>query len=353
MVDAASAYENGSANTDMTSTAPPLFLHIGRGKSGSSTIQSLAADHAPFMKSHGVICPLTVHGIANHARLASALRDRGSDPKTLKKFRKDVRKYQKAKVFISGEALFSLSRTSLEHLKRLVGDRETRILCYVREYPGWLQSVYAQRTKRAVNKLDFDEYYRATRETTTVLPRIERWAEAFGWDNMHIRPLDSGSLAGGDLITDVLKALDVKASPGDVEPLNITPHWITLELQRALVRTAEAEGATIDARAVRVTRALFERCAANVKPSKVQYFTKQQWRDLADLYTADMSALGKRTGTSFKINLKEPQEREFLPGFGSVPASVVASVRDNLELPEYSSRLHPEITSLLRKLVGA
>jgi len=335
----------------MSSEAPPLFLHIGRGKSGSSTIQSLAVDHAPFMKSQGVICPLTVHGMANHARLASALYEPLTDPATLKKFRKDVRKHLKAKVFVSAEALFSLNRPHLKHLKRLIGDRETRILCYVRDYPGWLQSVYAQRTKRSVNTLDFDEYYRATRQTTTVLPRLERWAEAFGWDKMRIRPLDAASLAGGDLITDVLQAMEVNASPGEVESLNVTPHWITLELQRALVMAAAQAGVTIDPRAGRVTRALFESCATGVKPSKVQYFTKEQWLDLAELYKADMKALSQRTEVPLAINLREPGERAFLPEFSAIPETVVTSIRQKLELPEHTSRMQPDMTALVRELL--
>lgn len=335
----------------MSSEAPPLFLHIGRGKSGSSTIQSLAADHAPFMKSQGVTCPLTVHGIANHARLASALYDPPSDPATLKKFRKDVRKNLKSKVFISAEALFSLNRPHLQHLKRLIGDRETRILVYVRDYPSWLQSVYAQRTKRTVNTLDFDGYYRATRETTTILPRLERWAEAFGWDKMRIRPLDAASLAGGDLITDVLQALDVNGSPGDIESLNVTPHWVTLEFQRALVLAAAAAGVTIDTRAGRVTRALFESCAADVKPRRVQYFTKEQWLDLADLFKADMKALSMQTEVPLGINLQEPGERAFLPDFSAIPESVKADVKDKLKRPEHASRIPPDVMPLLQRLL--
>ncbi len=46
----------GGAQTT-TASLPPLFVHIGRGKSGSSTIQSLAHDYVDFMDPMGIACP--------------------------------------------------------------------------------------------------------------------------------------------------------------------------------------------------------------------------------------------------------------------------------------------------------
>jgi hypothetical protein len=337
----------------MTSpAAPPVFLHIGRGKSGSSTIQSLAGDHADFMRALGIVCPLTVHGIPNHARLASALYSPKSDRATLKKFRKDVTKHQRRKIFISAEALFSLTRPSLERLKKLMGDRETRILCYIRDYPSWLQSIYAQRTKRATNPVDFDSFYSSIRKNISVMPRLERWADAFGWDAMRVRPLDQQVLVGGDLICDVLHALGVENPSLKVKSLNLAPHWMTLELQRALLLAAKsAPIGEIDARSARATRDLFERCAAGVEPSRVQYLTKEQWVDLAQLYTEDMEALGKLMGVPFQISLREPEERPFLPDFAAIPASVKDDVRTRLHQPEYAVRIQPQVADLLQGLL--
>ena len=335
----------------MRSPAPPLFLHIGRGKSGSSTIQSLAESHAPFMRAHGVICPLTADGIANHAGLAAALQKPGSDSLTLRSFRTVVRSSRNEKVLISAESLFSLKRQDIQHLRRLIGGRETRILCYIRDYASWLQSVYAQATKRTINILDFDEFYRVTRPSITVLPKLERWAEVFGWDKMRIRPLDPQSLEGGDLITDFLQALGVD-SPLSLEPLNVAPHWMTLELQRALTAAAASTlGATVDPRVGRVTRALFESCVADVRPRKLQYFTKEQWRDLSALYKADMEALSARTEIPFGMALQEPEERAFLPDFKQIPQAVKACIREKLESAEFGSRIRPDVTALLRSLL--
>lgn len=337
-----------------TSAAPPLFLHIGRGKSGSSTIQSLAYDHVEFMKSMGIVCPSTVHGMVNHSRLAAALHAPQDDPDTIQKFRKDVRKNKRRKIFISAESLFSLTRESMQRLKRHAGDRDIRILCYVRDYPSWLQSIYAQRTKRAGNVDDFDAYYRAIRDNISALPRIQRWAESFGWEAMHVRPLLPEALVGGDLVTDVLHFLGVETLPDNVEVRNVAPHWVTLELLRALAAAARSTSiGVLDPRSVRLTREVFEKCAASVKPSRAQYFTREQWLDLAELFRADMQSLGRYLSVSFPVNLQEPPERPFLPDISVVADAVKADVLENLNTARYQSRLQAPVLELVREVLTA
>lgn len=332
--------------------AHTLYLHIGRGKSGSSTIQSLARDHAQFMASAGVYCPLTVHGLPNHARLAAALCDRNHDPETLKRFREALRTSPHGKVFISGEALFSITREGMKRLKRLLDGRELRVLAYVRDYPGWVQSMYAQRTKRATSPLDFDAYFKSIRANVTILPRVERWASAFGWDAMRIRTLDPAVLTGGNLISDVLDALSITGTPPSVQSLNVSPHWIALELQRALAVAAAASPiGKIDSKTARATRNLFEACAAGAQPSRVDYLTNEQWRELALLYMRDIAKVGERIGTWFPISLKEPEARQFRPSFGNIPRPVKADILAKMREPGLASQINPAVLALAEKLL--
>lgn len=341
----------GSQAEIKTSSLPPLFLHIGRGKSGSSTIQSLASEYVDFMNAMGIACPLTAHGLANHARLAAALQNPRSDLETIEKFRKDVRRNKRRKVFVSAEALFSLKTSGMERLKRHAGGREIRLLGYVRDYPSWLQSIYGQRTKRAVNVEDFDAYYKAKRPRISVLPALERWAEVFGWEAMHIRPLLPEALADGDLVADVLKVLGVNALPPDVETRNVSPHWMSLELQRALAAAAKSKSVAFDLRTAKRTRQLFEMCTSGVKPNRIQYLTKDQWLDLAELYRADMEILGRHLGQSFPVNLTTPPERPFLPDVSRVPEKVKSEVLKIMDKGRNVSRIAPALSELLREIL--
>ncbi|MFN4016075.1 MAG: hypothetical protein ACK4JB_12125 [Reyranella sp.] len=346
------ASENsGEART--TSQMPPLFLHIGRGKSGSSTIQSLVHEHLDFMNSMGIVCPLTVHGAVNHHLLATALFAPNEDPSTIQKFRTDVRKNKRKKLFISAEALFSLTSESMERLKRHAGNREVRILCYVRDYPSWFQSIYAQRTKKGSNALDFDAYYAAVRRNVSALPRIKRWAKSFGWEAIHVRPLLPEALTGGSLITDVLHAMGVDTLPQGVEARNVAPHWVTLELLRALTAALKSHSLAVDQRSIRFALHLFEQCAAEVKPRRVQYLTQEQWRDLAELYRSDMDILGRRLNLSFPVTLEDPPERPFLPDISMVPSATKAEVLAKLNKPHLRTRLEASTHEVLVGLLSA
>ena len=335
-----------------TSGSPPLFLHIGRSHSGSSTIQSLAREYAGFMNAMGVACPPAADGTANHTRLATALQSQESDIEAIEKFRQDIRRIKRKKVFISAEALFNLKRRFMRRLKRHAGGREIRILCYIRDYPSWVQSLYGQRTKRGANAQDFDAFYNTIRGGVTALSGLERWAEVFGWETMHVRPLLPETLAGGDLGSDVLHALGVNALSPDVETRDPTQHWMSLELQRALAEAAQARSVAFDSRAATVTRRLFEEFTAGVEPRQVQYFTRDQWLELADLYRTDMEALGQHLGLSFPVNLTTPPERHFLPDLAHVAEKVKTGMLKHIGAPRHRTHLSPALIELLQEILS-
>jgi hypothetical protein len=308
---------------------PPLYLHIGRSKSGSSTIQGLLSGYPEWMESASIYCPMTLQGKANHTPLAWALHDpKEKDRGSIDRFCRDLKHCRRRKVFVSSESLFNLPAEGiLERLAPLVRRLEVKILFYVRDYPGWLPSLYVEHTKRAIKAPDFDSYFGFQRKNVSVLPRLEQWAAVFGWDALRVRPLDARALVGGNLISDLLHALGVEGSPPDVPPLNVSPHWITVESQRALAIAAASAGIGIlDRRSRKQTRHFFERCAAP-EPSRTQYVTLAQWHDLAALYRADMEEIGRRTGTPFPISLEEPGERSFLPSFAAVPDGIKSRIR--------------------------
>jgi hypothetical protein len=338
----------------MTSlSAAPLFLHIGQGKAGSSTIQSLAADHREFMETAGISCPLTLDGHPNHMRLASALSDPESDRPTVKRFTKDLARAQGRKVFVSSEGLGSINVKAIRRLKRIVRDREVRILFYLRDYPGRLPSMYAQANKRALNTRNFDAYFgRLTYETVSVLPRLDRWAGEFGWPAIRVRTLHPDVLVGGDLVRDVLHVLGVEAPRPVVVRKNESPHWIVVECQRALAAMAVAAGTgELDSKSRRLSRQLFEMCAADSHPNRAQYVTRAQWHALAEWYRRDLVVLGERMGMSFPTVLEEPAERQFLPCFAAVPDAVKAGIRTHLRKPGPGARLSRQVAALIDRLL--
>ena len=331
-----------------------LYLHIGRGKSGSSTIQSLAKTHADFMERAGFSCPLSVKGLPNHGRLAAALNDIDSDRETISKFRRDLAHAASRNVFVSAEAFHSLKRDGIARLRRFTRNQEVRILFYVRDYPSWIPSMYAQSTKHGRNLEDIDSFVRDGRRNLSVVARLDRWAEAFGWEAMRVRPLDASILVGGNLIADLLHALGVADPPPEVARENESPHWIALEIVRALgIAATKSATGSIDSRSLRGIVRLCEACMDHAAPRRTPYLTRAQSLDAADLYRRDMETLGQRLGLTFPVALPEPPEREFLPGFDAVPRDVCATVLDRIGDPSFSRLIDPAVSTLLRDMLSA
>lgn len=329
-----------------------LYLHIGRGKAGSSTIQSLAKDHADFMQKAGFSCPLTLNGLSNNGRLASALHSGDGDRPTIKKFRQDLARSSSPNIFISAEGFHSLSEKGLARLKHLTRNHQVRMLFYIRDYPSWIQSIYAQSTKKNANLDDFDSYFCARRMNFSAVGRLERWAAAFGWESIRIRPLDPAVLIGGNLIADLLDALGVKGAAPEVLRENESPHWMTLEIMRALGIAAKGSAiGSLDNRSIKVIRRLTEDCMDPATSRRTQYLTRAQWLEAVDLYRSDLEILGRHTGTAFPVQIREPPEREFLPDFSAVPRDVRDAVRDRLKDARYSARIDPSASAVLEELL--
>jgi hypothetical protein len=330
-----------------------LYLHIGRGKSGSSTIQSLARNHAEFMQKAGFSCPLTVHGLSNHARLASALSAVESDRPTIRKFRKDLAHSPSPNIFLSAEAFHNMKDEGLARLKRITRNRQVRSLFYVRDYPSWIPSMYAQSTKKNSNLEDFDSFFKAGWKNVSVVTRLEKWAEVFGWESIRIRPLDPTVLVGGDLISDLLHELGINDPAPEVLQENQSPHWMTLEIMRALgIAATGSEIGSLDSRSIRVVRRLIEDCMDPGRPRRTQYLSRAQWREAADLYRSDMEILGRHMGMTFPVSAREPPEREFLPDWNAVPREVRDTIRNRLEDVRFSARIDPTVSAVLEELLS-
>lgn len=332
------------------SGAQTVFLHIGRGKAGSTTIQSFVQGNKAFLETEGIHCPLIPNGMANHARLAKSLPDRSSDRAPIREFRRDLERSPFPKLFLSAEALMSMPRNGIRLLQRLTANREVRILAYIRAYPDWVRSLYAQRTKRALSAWDFDAFLAAGEHEVSALPNLEQWSQVFGWNAMRVRTLDRSGLAGGSLVSDVLDALGVQGSPPAVADANVSLHWMTLELLRALAEAKALIGET-DRPSIRVISQLTEKCVQHVQPRQGRYLTRKQWSILAERYTRDVETIGRHTGFPLPAPAMEPEERAFLPSFDAIPAEIRADILATLSKSPLAKRISPDTRQLLEDLL--
>jgi len=310
---------------------PVIYLHIGRNKVGSTTLQDFFIDRRAELAAGGVGYFLFGHmkdsvpGVPGFAHQLE-LRDyaRGADERAL---------------LVSNEFMFGwpedFTRAVVDGLKGL----DARVIAYIRPYDAWLASSYAWDVRIGTNMRDFDGYFDWMRPRVSVLPYLEAWAEGLGWDKLRVRAVDGLGLRWPDLVPDCLEAIGLDPRLGvDAPAGNQACHWLTTELVRRLIdRNGEEAWDEATLETVLAVSSLFETClAASPDPVPgVQYLTPAQSRDLTELYNRDVAEISRRTGFALAPQPLHATERAFLPSLAQVPSAVMREFAARATAPEF------------------
>ena len=217
-----------------------VVLHVGSGKTGTSTIQSFCRHNRDRLGAHGVLYPRSP-GAARHGRLGLSVRSDDelaasphwgrqpwSDPA---EFRRDFRRELSAEihdaglptVLFSDEGFFAAtSDPGLGRLRQLFDElaRSLRVVVYLRRQDDHLVSRYQQLVKTGeVRRLaawatdDFSRIY----DYDAALRRHERLLAP---DVLVVRRFERGRFADDSLVQDFLDAagIEVRADELEQEP---------------------------------------------------------------------------------------------------------------------------------------
>jgi len=219
-----------------------LFVHIGLHKTGSSTIQGFLRDNERALVERGYEFSSVGRGhglgnidIANSvSERRNALGDRRGSAETLAA---EVRARPERTHVISAEAFETLNDEDVARLAAALAGIPVTVVCYIRNTPAHVQSRYAQLAKAASLDTDFDAFFERLRDSLSVLPKLERWGAAFGWENLVVASVDGFSPATPDLVHHFLGALGIADTAGlrfARGSRNVSPGWKTLEAARAV-----------------------------------------------------------------------------------------------------------------------
>jgi hypothetical protein len=196
-----------------------IVLHLGAGKTGTSSIQYLLGGNRQILADHGVLYPRTPGG-ARHTRLGmyakaddelvrtGAWRRMGRpDPR---RFRRRFRR-RLPRVVFSDEALFSLSEEAMRRLRRLtraIGG-EVRAVVYLRRQDERLVSRYQQEVKTgnvatlaawaADYGANLHDYHQ----------RLVTWRGVLGGSAIVVRRFERSAFINGSLYDDFLTAAGI------------------------------------------------------------------------------------------------------------------------------------------------
>jgi hypothetical protein len=301
---------------------PRLFLHIGRNKAGSTTLQDYFAAHADWLASLGINYALfghacgTVPGLPNYPSHHDIMRHCQANPEQA--------------LLISNELIGGFTPDMAREMARDLAQFEPLVLAYVRPYRDWIRSSYAFDTRIGINGRDIDAYQRHIAPRVSFWPSLAPWGEILGWDRVRVRSVDTRDLAGGDLITDALTAIGLPAPPLQPAFSNRMPSWMAIEAMRLVTGKPDGNGWTQATLAMAATLEILideATSSCGLAGTPAVYLAQSQARDLADLYNGDLEKLSAASGTVLTPdNAGGAPCRPFLPEAARIPQPILRHV---------------------------
>ncbi len=205
-----------------------IVLHIGTGKTGTSTIQNaLYRNRRRLRRRHNVdyaeldLLVIDHFGerIAAHYQLIERLRH--ADAATLAAVTDYIDSREQDTIVFSCENFYHhLGHTELQRLAALLKPYRVSIVCYLRRQDLYVESAYRQQVKVGVAKVNVRPFLARHMSAKSLdevhanyYRMLQRWDQYFGTDCMQVRLFDKACFAGGDLLTDFLQASGI----GNVE----------------------------------------------------------------------------------------------------------------------------------------
>lgn len=361
-----------------------FHIHIGAHKVGSTSLQRFFTMNAALLEELGVVYTDVGRGAFAHHELAKAftetkqITDRDEQRAGLADL---ARNSPDATFLISSEIFEYVRKDGIRAIAEAIRPHRAQIIFYVRDFTKQIPSKYAQRTKTGSNLQDFDAFLDIAREMRALgFARIAtNWAEHFGWDAIQVRVLERDALVGGDLLRDAWALLGLpseafdRCDPASREPVNASPHWVTLEAVREVNRRLLAAPLDLPkdrrTRGIRQTRAkisskqsmdthriarLVDLCEAAVvelglAERQATYLTRDQWSTLNDLYRRQIEILNRSlTGSPLPLPpTQPPAERPFLPTLSILTEAERAEIgRHVLAAPEMEVLPKPVLAAI-------
>jgi hypothetical protein len=253
-----------------------LILHIGMGKTGTSSLQFFLRDNRERLRELGVLFPVTP-GRARHVRLglfAKPPEELATAPEWGRQKQSDVAGFRNAfrrrlfaeidvsglhRVLLTDEILFGSSEPTLQRLGRFAGriSHSLRVVVYLRRQDEHMVSRYQQGVKTGWVQRLRDWAEEDMSDLYDYHSRLRRQQRLLAPTELVVRRYESDGFAAGSLFQDFLDAagIDVRAEDlVQVQNRNLSLDADSVEFLRLLnLHRVESEGATpglIDNRAL-------------------------------------------------------------------------------------------------------
>ena len=209
-----------------------VILHIGTGKTGTTTIQHLLRLSRPALADVGVLYPITP-GPVRHTKLGLSFRSdddlatmpawkrmRAQDPERFRrrvhrKLRKEIAEADLPRVLFSDEALYGFRGDILGRLRAFTDElaSQVRIVVYLRRQDDHLISYYQQQVKVGETRRLADWATTDRSSTYDYARRLADWRQGMEHAELVVRRFERSAFLHGSLEADFLEAAGVDGIP--------------------------------------------------------------------------------------------------------------------------------------------
>ena len=199
-----------------------LVLHIGRHKSGTSSLQHWLFSNREHLKKDGFLYPMSgLYGRAAHHELAWALHPKTLDLKKARHIAAGIKKEASSDdiVILSSEAFQNLASVDavLEFTSTLGIPRSSiLVVCYLREHIDYAMSAYRQAIQNQTAIISFVDYATSLRDLS---PFFSRWREVGA---LTISWFSRDTLVSGNVIEDFCKKVGIISGDYSMENKNVS-----------------------------------------------------------------------------------------------------------------------------------
>lgn len=241
-----------------------LILHIGTGKTGSSTIQYLLSQSRPALLEQGVCYP---GKLGNHLPMAMQFSSvtsfydnfdarvwHAKDPQVLmaeqqESFEREINSLPAHidRVILSCEQFSQLIRTPQDigrfHAMLAPFFDDMEVLVYLRRQDGHYASMYSQDLRRGMVRRPRLSAGREDIDIYNYEKLLDQWASAFGADRIKARIFERDTDKSYDVVTDFMAQTGIKTlpTPKDAAPRNPSMNAAGQRMLREIGKSLKAE----------------------------------------------------------------------------------------------------------------
>lgn len=196
--------------------AKNIYIHIGHGKTGTSSIQFMLFNNRDSLLKSGVLYPESGLDGDGHKDLAE-LSENSFNVRTSQLYENLIKEIDKSnceKIIISSEYFCYCQDNYIKEVQDFLKDFNIKIIYYVREQSKLIVSTYLQFIKTGKHSIESCEnFYRTNKEAFDFMIRISPWVKYFGEQNIYARLFDK-NIIGNDVCNDFCRLVDIQQKMG-------------------------------------------------------------------------------------------------------------------------------------------